>query len=70
MRFFLLTAGIPLAFLAVGGYIMHVTQNTEGPGVTLAAVGFVWLALSAKRRKTYWNTRLRVRAARDERRAS
>lgn len=68
MSFSFWTLGAPLCLLALAA-IAAVVLPTDEPVGVLGGVALLWLLLTGKARKTYWNARIRAKAYDDARRA-
>lgn len=69
MRVWWLSLWTPFLIAALGlvvGFLSYPKVDASGPFLALA---FGWVLFTGKARKTYWNARLRSKAAYDEQRS-
>lgn len=58
----------PLVLIALGVVIqLLVSSHGGGAGAPFIGAGVLWILLTGRSRRTYWNARLRARAYVDER---
>ncbi|NUR76052.1 MAG: hypothetical protein HOQ28_07205 [Thermoleophilia bacterium] len=57
----------PGVLFAFGLVLSLVTDPKVGAGAPFMTVAVLWVLLTGRARKVYWNARLRTRAALDER---
>ena len=69
MPFWLRLSGIPLICAVVGVLVGLISYPKIENGAIFFTLGFAWVFLTGRARRTYWTARLRTRATMDERRA-
>lgn len=69
MPFWLRLTGVPLILVGAGLVVSWFQYPDLQGGGACVALAFFWVYFTGRARRTYWTTRLRVRAANDERRA-
>jgi hypothetical protein len=67
MRVWWLSLWFPFAIALGGAALAFFTYPNTDASAALIGLAFFWGLVTGKARRTYWNTRLRTRAAMDER---